>query len=344
MFQSATLKLTSWYLLILMSISLVFSVAIYNIATSEIDNRLELMQTSLRENSELAPRANFDWQGSRTDQSNQAALNLLIGLIYANVSIFIIGGVCSYLLARRALRPIEEAHEAQSRFTSDASHELRTPLATMKTEMEVILRDQSATKQELKETLKSNLEEVEKLSRLARMLLDLSRLEHNKLERTSVNLHQTTLDTLPRFGELAGRVQISAPKQSLIAHANQAAAEELITILVDNALKYSPADSKVEISLSRSNHKVGFKISNSGPGIDAATLPHIFDRFYRSDTSRTGGGKTGYGLGLSLAKKIVELSDGELSATSATGGITTFSVLLPTVKRIQAKNQNQSVK
>lgn len=339
MFQSATLKLTGWYLLILMSISLIFSVAIYNVATSEVNTRMERMQTSLGGDLEFTPQNNLSWQMARNDQFEQASLNIFIGLVYANILILIIGGICSYLLARRALRPIEEAHEAQSRFTSDASHELRTPLAIMKTEIEVALHDPKATKDDFRNTLSSNLEEIEKLSRMAKMLLDLSRLEHNKLERTAVNLNKAVADIVGRFNQPDRRISVKTPSRDLIISANQASVEELFTILIDNALKYSPDDSQVTIVLRQQNHKARFEISNLGAGIDQMTLPHIFDRFYRADNSRTTGSKTGYGLGLSLAQKIVELSDGELSVTSAANHPTTFVVLLPIIRRNQAKNQ-----
>ena len=82
----------------------------------------------------------------------------------------------------------------------------------------------------------------------------------------------------------------------------------------------------------------GFTISNEGKGIAPESLPYIFDRFYRADTSRTGGDKRGYGLGLSLAKKLVELNSGELTASSGKNQLTTFRVLLPNFRN-QAKNQ-----
>ena len=83
----------------------------------------------------------------------------------------------------------------------------------------------------------------------------------------------------------------------------------------------------------------GFKITNEGKGIASDVLPHIFERFYRADTSRTGGDKRGYGLGLSLAKKLVELNNGELTATSGENQLTTFRVFLPNFRNNQAKNQ-----
>lgn len=328
MFQSATLKLTGWYLLILMITSIIFSVAIYQTTSNEINLRLERLQVNLQARSGLVLPIN---DNLRTDESNEAAARISVDLLYANMLIFITGGIGSFLLARRTLRPIQEAHEAQSRFTSDASHELRTPLATMKTEIEVSLRDRQATKHDFEKVLHSNLEEVEKLSRLSEMLLSLSRLDHDKLERTAVNLVDITQDVVAHFNQPLNRIIIKPMAQSLV-EGNEAAISELVSILVDNALKYSPVSSLISINLSRRNHQACFEITNTGPGIEATTLPHIFDRFYRADNSRTKSHQKGYGLGLALAKKIVELHSGELFASSEPNHATTFTVMLPVIQ------------
>src|SRR5690606_24862255 len=113
-------------------------------------------------------------------------------------AIWLAGGVGSYYLARRTLRPIEEAHEAQSRFTSDASHELRTPLASMKTELEVALRDPALNKEEMRELLVSNLEEVDKLTKLSQNLLQLSRLEQENIQLERVVLREVISGVVAR--------------------------------------------------------------------------------------------------------------------------------------------------
>ena len=162
------------------------------------------------------------------------------------------------------------------------------------------------------------------------MLLSLSRLDHDKLEWTAVNLADITQDVVRQHNQPPKRITVKTAAHSLI-EGNEAALSELISILIDNALKYSPDDSLISINLSRRNHHARFEISNSGPGIEAETLPHIFDRFFRADTSRTNSHQKGYGLGLALAKKIVELHNGELSASSAPNHTTTFTVLLPVI-------------
>lgn len=326
MFHSATLKLTGWYLLILMIISLTFSAAIYKIMESEVDLRLERLQTSYEMKGPFAAKAN----ALRLDETAEASGTILLDLVFANLIILVAGGVISYLFARHTLQPIKDAHEAQSRFTSDASHELRTPLAVMKAEIEVALRDKNADTHELREVLESNLEEVEKLTALSEMLLRLSRLEHDKLKKSAVNVLDATHDAL-KLHKDASRVTIVSAKK-VVAYANYAAVRELISILIDNALKYSPKDSNVTITISLADDKICFAIANEGKGISTDRLPHIFDRFYQADDSRTTTGEKGYGLGLALAKRIVELEGGDLSATSGVDQLTTFICLLPASK------------
>src|SRR5690606_29485182 len=121
----------------------------------------------------------YDFATIRSLQARQAQASIFTSLLYMNILFLAAGGIASYFMARRTLEPIEQTHEAQSRFTSDASHELRTPLAAMKTELEVALRGPELSKKDMKELLASNLEEVDKLSKITQTLLLLSRLEHS---------------------------------------------------------------------------------------------------------------------------------------------------------------------
>jgi len=335
MFESATVKLTAWYLAIIVAVSLLFSVVIYSIASSEVGNRIGTIQRTARPSFNLNPTKYND---IRDIQVREAEGNLIGSLIITNACIWLAGGVGSYYLARRTLRPIKEAHEAQSRFSSDASHELRTPLASMKTELEVALRDPNLKKEEMRELLTSNLEEVNKLTKLSQTLLQLSQLDHHNIEREKVALASAARAVIERFGTSEKRVKLEG-NMTLSVNANTSNVEELLTILLDNALKYSPEDSTVTITILQQKQLSGFEVTNSGPGISAAILPHIFDRFYRADASRTNGNKKGYGLGLSLAKRIVELHDGELAVSSAPNAMTTFRILLPNSAQNPAKNQ-----
>lgn len=333
MFQSATIKLTAWYLGIIMTISLLFSAAIYQINFHEVSIRLENLQQSLSDaNSPFAKNSAL-----RQAQVDQAAIQLLNALAVINFVVFVAGGAASYFLARRTLRPIEEAHEAQSRFTSDASHELRTPLTAMKTEIEVTLRNPSLDATEAREQLESNLEEIEKLIQLSDMLLNLSRLDYRRLETRRVVLEPVLTQALKRHARLRSRFKLSLRK-GIAAYGDDDAIEELMTILIDNALKYSTPNSRITIKLFQKRGMAGFSICNRGKQIDPADLPHIFKRFYRADSSRTKNGQSGYGLGLSIAKKIVDLHGGEIEAQSNSKE-TTFTFYLPMKSRtLQGEN------
>jgi signal transduction histidine kinase len=335
MFQSATLKLTLWYAAIIVAISLAFSVVIYSIASSEVGSRIGDFQQNVRPNYLLDQPY---YNSLRDEQVHEAEASLLVSLVVTNACIWLAGGVGSYYLAKRTLRPIEEAHEAQSRFTSDASHELRTPLASMKIELEVALRDKDLKKEEMHELLESNLEEVNKLTVLSQTLLQLSRLDHDSITREKVHLNDVAEKVIDRFNKLQPRIELMNA-QSLNVLSNTSNVEELLTILLDNALKYSPTDSKVKVDFIKQKNLSGFSVTNSGEGIPADILPHIFDRFYRVDTSRTGGDKKGFGLGLALAKKLVQIHGGELTVSSAPNSDTTFNILLPNFSQSTVKNQ-----
>jgi signal transduction histidine kinase len=341
MFHSATLKLTGWYLLILMSISIIFSFTIYNVATGELKNRLDDFQSSLSQpgmNSSFGHNPRL-FSAFRQDQRSAVEHNLFITLVYVNILILLGGGVLSYLLARRTLRQIEDSHDAQSRFTSDVSHELRTPLAAMKAELEVALRDKKLSKGDMRELLESNLEEVDKLTTLSKTLLQFSKLDHASLDKEVIDLSVTASEIVQRYDKNMSRISITVPSRAITITANKSSVEELLTILVDNALKYSSPDSKIYARVGQENKRALFEITNSGRGISPDDLPHIFDRFYRADPSRT---TSGTGLGLSLAKKIVEMLEGELSVSSAIDNDTTFRVLLPLSKTVpRSSKQNK---
>jgi len=321
-FESATLKLTAWYLAILLCISLIFSVIIYEVSMNEIRTRLGVFETHLQEiNNLFVPP-----EGARAQEVQQARINLFVALAYANISVLILGGIASYFSARRTLEPIEALHDAQSRFASDASHELRTPLAVMKSELEVSLRDKNISKSDMRELLESNLEEVNRLTALSETLLRLSRHEFSRLEMKPVDI----AEILKKAGKVhklpKARLMIDIRSKPLMAVANADSVSELFMILLDNALRYSPEASQVIALAERTRGTVQVKIINDGPGIQADDLPHIFERFYRADKSRTSGDVKGFGLGLSLAKKIADLHHAKLSISSQPGQSTIATV------------------
>lgn len=336
MFQSATLKLTGWYLALLMGISFIFSAAIYQLNTYEVNTRLENFQQGIS-TFELFPALSLSADQLRIAQAKQASDTALLILFNVNLAVFITGGLASYVLARRTLRPIEKAHAAQSRFTGDASHELRTPLAAMKTEIELALRSKKITPAESRELLHSNLEEVNKLISLSEFLLKLARLDYDALERHPVNLQDIAKANMKRFPDQKNRVTIVPLRKKTIAYANEAAIEEVMTILIDNALKHSSKGSKITIKFLDRGLMTGFSVTSEGETIPVDVQQKLFDRFYKADTARTHSERDGYGLGLAIAKKIAAIHHGDLTVKSKEG-ITTFCCTLPSRRRAYARN------
>lgn len=316
MFHSATIKLTAWYLLIIMSISVAFSVGIYHLSVGTVQTQLDRYEQNIVDIYLL------DINELYLPQLDAAQTQMIMSLFWVNVFILLTGGLGSYFLARRTLMPIERMHEVQSRFVSDASHELRTPLASMSLELEVALRDPNISKEEMRELLESSLEEVQKLTGLSQTLLKLSTGNTKDIEFDDFNLSEAVQSAAKKNKRIHAKVS-----DNTYVHANMASIEELLTLLTDNALKYSPEDSEIKIKLSKRSARIVLKVINEGDGIAPDDLPHIFDRFYRADNSRNSDG---HGLGLALAKQIVDLHSGTITASSTQNKTTTFTVTLPT--------------
>jgi len=231
------------------------------------------------------------------------------------------------------LEPIEAAHHQQKRFTSDVSHELRTPLTAIKMESEVALLNDKAPVKELRSTLESNLEEVSKLEGLINNLLRLSRLEAEELQQN----YEKTNTTAVIDGAI-NKVKKASDQHSIVIDSKGTNEEffgdkesitQLISILLDNSIKYSPSGSHILVSNTKSKDSITIKVKDEGVGIDPIALEHVFDRFYRADNSRTKIGAEGFGLGLSIAKMIADVHNANITLTSKVGQGTTATVVIP---------------
>jgi two-component system, OmpR family, sensor histidine kinase CiaH len=258
---------------------------------------------------------------------------ILFNLMLLNAGVFAVGALASYVLARRTLRPIEEALEAQNRFTADASHELRTPLAAMKTEIEVAMRDPKLSKDDMRELLQSNLEEIDRMSGLAQGLLTLARSGEDPHVKP-VMAQEIVHDVLARMQPLADakKITIKTDLANMRVLGDAKSIDAIVCILLDNAIKYSPQKSTITVSISREDSHGHIAIADQGSGISAEALPHVFDRFYRADSSRTKENVAGHGLGLSIAQKLVRAIGGTIRAQSAEGQGSTFTLRLPIVQ------------
>ncbi len=234
----------------------------------------------------------------------------------------------------RMLSRLEAALETQKRFAADASHELRTPLTALRGEIEVALR-RDRTAEEYVRVLDSALEEAERLSRLAEDLLTLTRSEAGVLEPLiqSVDLTERVQRTVVRLTQEAEgkEVRISGPGQEELAgDVDPDLFDRVVWNLLGNAVKFSPRGGRVDVDLQPLDQGVVLAISDNGPGIPENQLEKVFERFFRTDESRTQGeDAAGTGLGLAIAKAIVELHHGEITAENQEGGGAVFRVFIP---------------
>jgi signal transduction histidine kinase len=329
MFHSAALRLTVWYLAIIMSVSLIFSVLLYHVSSDDLERNVNRQLGYF--NNFLGPGDYNNYSLIRQRQLDEDRAHLRGSLFLFNTAVLVGGGAASYWLARRTLRPIEAALSSQSRFAADASHELRTPLTAIQAENEVALRNPALKKDEAIAILKSNLEEVAKLRALSDGLLKLASNSGRVRPTGSVSVKDALEKSVNRLSKAAElkRVLIDNKAMPLKVAGETESLSELFYTLIDNAVKYSPRESTVRITTSKRHNDVSVKINDKGPGIASAELPKIFERFYQSDTSRTKSEGGGYGLGLAIARKITEAYGGHIEVRSAVGKGSSYIVHLP---------------
>ena len=319
---------------IVMTISIVFSFALYSVTTSELDRGLDRETQRIENQFPVFDEYPYMQQMARDNDDNDGAHSILLRLLTLNLLVLVGAGFVSYWLARRTLEPIEAAHEQQKRFTSDVSHELRTPLTALRMESEVALLNNKMTAAELRKTLSSNLEEVSKLDSLINNLLRLTQLEADEVQQHFQRVNtKTVLDmATERVSKLASArhikiqqtsnhdVQVFGDEESLI---------QLVVILLDNAIKYSPEHKTISLTASVQANEIIWSIRDEGNGIEPLALEHVFDRFYRADSSRAKSVAEGYGLGLSIAKMIADIHESTITLKSRIGHGTTAVVVLP---------------
>jgi two-component system, OmpR family, sensor histidine kinase CiaH len=329
-FHSATVRLTAAYLGIIMLISVLFSVLIYQVSDRELVTSLERQNRVFRDYSWYSSLPQ-EVTGMPQRQLAAAERRLKFNLFLLNLVILVAAGGASYWLARRTLRPIEEALEAQTRFTADASHELRTPLTAMKSEIEVALRDRKLDGAQARVLLSSNLEEIQKLEALSAGLLKLAR-HGERLELAPCRAADILAAAVSRLDKTLEQRDITIEQrvEDVQVLVDRTSIIEATVILLDNAIKYSPAGSTITLGAGTRGKAAYLSVRDQGQGIKASDLPHIFDRFYRADSSRSKEKVEGYGLGLSIARQIVHAQGGSIEVGSTLGKGSTFTlVLLP---------------
>ncbi len=236
------------------------------------------------------------------------------------------------LTLNEMLASLDAAYDAQRRFVSDASHELRSPLTSIRSNIEYLQRALEAPAEDRSEALADVAAEVERMSRMTSDLLLLAKADAgHKIEMGPVALNDLLAEIYRQ--RQASRLGIKlelASVQPATVPGNATWLKQLLLILVDNALKYTPQGGNVSLSLSREVDRAVIRVSDTGIGIPQSDLPHIFERFYRGVYFRARD-EGGAGLGLAIARWIVEEHGGQIEAQSESGIGTTFTVRLPAI-------------
>ncbi len=235
------------------------------------------------------------------------------------------------LFSGRIIRPFVDNYEKQRRFITDAGHELKTPLAIINADAEVLEMEQEDGENEWIADIRK---QTARLSELTAELIALSRME----EDSAASFIMADFPVSEMAAEAADSYNGPALSRgfdfttdirpSLMLHGDERAVGQLIGILMDNALKYTNEGGSIKFSLTRAGKYIRLAVFNTCDSIDRASLPHLFDRFYRTDSSRNSG-TGGYGIGLSIAQAIVSAHKGKISAETSDGHSLTVTALFP---------------
>lgn len=249
----------------------------------------------------------------------------------------IIATLAGYIFSGWAIVPLQEMYERQRQFAADASHELRTPLSVLMASTDVLDNDPSITSPFLKQTIADLRDEVRKMTKLVADLLLIARSDNEALtlkgELLDIGeLFARTIRLVQPLAEKNGVALTLEQEGDVTACVDEQKLKQLLMILVDNAVKYTPSGGNVKVSLKRAEKgRVRFSVSDTGIGISEDDLGKIFERFYRTDKARDRE-LGGNGLGLAIAKEITAMHGGSINATSKLGEGTEFTVSIKELK------------
>jgi signal transduction histidine kinase len=333
MYNRARFKLTVAYSVLLLFLCWALSFGLYFWFRQSLGEGY-ITQVRQLNNPSSPGSANFDviHRSVATIAGRVATVELRNILILLNGGLIFLIPISSWYLTNKTLNPINKAYEQQKQFVSDASHELRTPLSILSGEMELAL-NKNRTLTEYKQTIASSKEEIDRLTDLVRNLLFLARGDHvgQRILIQEIDITDLLGTLLTKYdSRLKAKklhVEFKPAAENQIVNGSESMLQTLFSNLIDNAVKYTRKNGKVVVSIARDGNFAVIGVKDTGIGIPAEDTKKIFDRFYRSDYSRSA--IKGFGLGLSISKSIVDMHKGKISVISRLDKGTTFRVYLP---------------
>ncbi|HVL24913.1 MAG TPA: HAMP domain-containing sensor histidine kinase [Thermomicrobiales bacterium] len=275
-------------------------------------------------------------QAVRSEREHDGELRLIRNVSFAGIALGVaIALPAGLFLAHRAMRPIDAVFTRQRTFIADASHELRTPLTVLRANADMVRRLPAPSEQTVRHEMDQMMREIDTMNRLVDDLLELARLDN-----PDVPIATEPVDVAEVAHAAARAMQPQATQAGLsltvnatpaFARANDALVEQVLRILLDNAIKYAAAGDAVTVTVAHRGHEVVASVRDTGAGIAAEELALVFDRFYRSDRARTRA-SGGSGLGLPIARSIVHALGGEIHLSSMPGEGTTVTFTLPAAR------------
>lgn len=269
--------------------------------------------------------------GNYVDQGLEMMWLVILAAALAFAAFF----VMSLFLSRRAVQPVERAWRQQQQFVADASHELKTPLTVILANNSLIMADKDATVGSQMQWIESTETEAKIMQGLVNDMIYLAKSDLQRPEKTlgqeRVNLSETVESAALTFESVAFDHGVSLDEDvapDLFVRGDASGLLRMVSTLIDNACKYADKGGSVLVKLTKEGSKARLAVNNTGAVIDPEDLPHLFDRFYRADKTRTPS-KGGFGLGLSIAQSIVDQHKGTIAVESDEQHGTTFTVTLP---------------
>ena len=276
-----------------------------------------------------------------TSQLEQTSKNHEQLIVVVMASFWILSILASLYLARVSVKPLLESMQKQQSFVENASHELRTPLAVLQNRLETLFRKPEATIMESSESIASSLEEVRNMKFLTTNLLNLARRDDGikpDLCEVEPDFFNTTFTNYEMIASENNRVFRFENRVHRTIITDKLLLKQLMTILFDNAVKYTEEEGDIYFEISATERSLYLTVADNGIGISAADKKKIFDRFYRVDKARTRQ-KGGFGLGLSLAKQIVDALKGTISVKDNKPNGTVFEVKIAISTPSKRKNK-----